>query len=310
MSLPSDDEVIALWHSISNWGRFGAEDERGTLNLVTDAKRARAAALVQDGQIVGCSMPIDTKPSARNRDPAQHHTLMGGDVAPEKGYGMASDFIGIAPHGPATTHLDALCHVMFDGKMYNGYPAASVTSQGAQKNSVTVACPAVASRGVLLDMPRMFGTDYVRSDHHIRRTDLEAAEAQACVTLDDGDVLLIRTGRHVRYRTEGPECERLNGKTHLAGLHPDCLPFLRERGISLLGGDGAHDILPTPWSTARVPIHVGALVYLGLHLLDNADLDALAGACAARGRWEFLFVMAPLVLEGGTASPVNPVAIF
>jgi kynurenine formamidase len=309
-ALPTEDEVLAMWEAVKNWGRWGDDDQRGTLNLITDAHRVRAAALVKDGFQVSCALPFDTKPSIRNRDPAQHHTLLGGDVAEPKGYAMATDFIGIAPHGPAHTHLDALCHVMFDGKMYNGYPASMVTSQGARKNDVTVAAPSVAARGILLDMPAFFGSDYVRADHHIRRADLEACEAKAGLKVEPGDVVLIRKGRHTRYAAEGPECEKLDGRTHMAGLHPDCLAWLHDRGVALLGSDAAHDILPTPWTTARVPIHVGTLVYMGLHLLDNAQLDALAEACAARSRWEFQFIMAPLLIEGGTASPVNPIAIF
>ena len=310
MTLPGDDEIQALWASICNWGRWGPDDERGTLNLITDTLRVRAARLVRDGHQVSCALPFDTTPSLRNRDPAQRHTLLGGDAVPAKGYGMTSDYLGIAPHGPAHTHIDALCHVLFDGQMYNGFPAAAVTSRGAQRNAVTVAAPSITTRGVLLDMPAYFGTDYVRTEHPIRRADLEGAEAEAGLEVEVGDAVMIRKGRHVRYRMEGPDCERKDGKSCLAGLHPDCLGWLHERGVALLGSDAAHDILPTPWATARVPIHVGALVYLGLHLLDNADLDALAGACARRRRWQFLFVLAPLLVEGGTASPVNPICIF
>lgn len=309
-ALPDDDAILDIYESVRNWGRWGTEDQRGTLNLITEAHRIRSAALVRDGVVVSCAMPIDTKPSIRNRDPAQRHTLLGGDVAAAKGYAMATDFIGIAPHGPAHTHLDALCHVMYDGQMYNGYAASTVTSQGALKNDVTVAGPAIATRGVLLDMPAHFGVEYVNADHYIRRSDLEAAEAKTGLTVEAGDVVLIRKGRHVRYIAKGPDCERLDGKTHLAGLHPDCLGWLHARGVAMLGSDGAHDILPTPWTKGRVPIHVGALVYMGLHLLDNAQLDPLAAACADRQRWEFQFVLAPLLIEGGTASPVNPIALF
>jgi kynurenine formamidase len=310
MTIPGDEEILTLYQKISNWGRFGAADERGTLNLITAEKCAAAAALVKDGKVVSCAMPIDTLASPRNREPAQHHMLCCGDMAPAQGYANTSDYIGVAFHGPAFTHLDALCHVVFDGKMYNGFPAASITSKGALKGDTMAAAPAVVSRGVLLDMPEALGIDYVPSDRWITRADLEAAEQKFGVRPEPGDVLLIRKGRQKRYCVEGADSERLEGKTHMPGLHPDCLEYLRDRDISLLGSDAAHDILPTPWARARVPIHTGALVYLGLHLLDNVALDDVAATAKSCGRYEFQFIMAPLLIKGGTGSPVNPVAIF
>lgn len=305
----TERDILATFDHIRNWGRWGPDDERGTLNLLSAENRRRGVAAVGAGISVGCALALDTKPSLVNPSPAHVQVIMAGDVAPDVGFGQARDFIGVAPHGPVTTHLDALCHVFFDGKMYNGRPAATMKSTGAEAGSVTVAADGIVSRGVLLDIPRLRDVAFVEPAEPVRRVELEEAEAGAGLTLEAGDVALVRLGRHVRRQTLGDGAERPDGSICMAGLHPDCLVWMHERGIALLGSDAAHDVLPHPFPV-RSPIHVGALVYMGLHLLDNAQFDDLADACRERGSAEFLFVLAPLVIDGGTASPVNPIAVL
>jgi kynurenine formamidase len=307
----TDEEVVASFERVKNWGRWGPQDERGTLNCIDKAARLRGAAAVRDGIAIGCSMAVDTTSSDRNRYPAQLVMLIGGERAPEKGYFYSTDQITIAAHGPATTHLDALCHVFFDGKMYNGFPASAVNTAGAAHNHVGVAADdGIVSRGVLLDMPRIRDTGWIEPTEPVRAVELQAALDATGTDLLPGDVLIVRLGRHVRFRELGPLSERVEGRTHLAGLHPDCIEWLHRKDIGLLCSDAAHDAIPSSYPTARVPIHVACLVFMGVHLLHNMDADALAEECANRGRWDFQFVLAPLRIEGGTASPVNPIAVL
>jgi kynurenine formamidase len=306
---PTEQEIRALFQQVSNWDRWGADDERGTLNLTTADNRRRGLAAVRDGEPVGLGLVLDTVPSVINPSPAHMHVLMAGDTVAAEGFGQARDHIAMAPHGPVLTHLDALCHVFHDGRMYNGRPASMMKSTGAEANDVMVAGDGIVSRGVLLDIPAVRGAEYVDPTLAITLAELEEAEAMAGAELAAGDVALIRVGRHARRRVEGDSAERPGGKLTMAGLHPDCLTWLHERDIALLGSDAAHDVLPYGFAVP-VPIHIGALVYMGLHLLDNAQFDELAAACQRRGSWEFLFVLAPLRIDRGTASPVNPIALL
>jgi kynurenine formamidase len=303
-------DLEKIFESVKNWGRFGEDDERGALNFVTDAKRAAAAALARKGAAVSCARELPVEPSPENPSPAHHHMLRAGDAAAIPGIGLEAtmDYIGIAFHGMATSHIDALCHVLVDGLMYNAFPAGEVRSTGALRCSIMAARDGIVSRGVLLDVPRLRGARWLEPGERVRRTELEAAEAAAGVRVSEGDVLLVGTGRDARRAALGP-WDPVN--VGLAGLHPDCIPWLHERRIAVLGSDGVSDPLPggaiPGWP---IPVHQCCLVAMGVHLLDNLRLDTLAEACATRGRYEFLFVVAPLRVEGGTGSPVNPIALF
>lgn len=310
----TEDETVRMLPTLSNWGKWGPDDQRGTLNYITPAHRQRALATVREGRTLSCSLPIETVAPAAPGNAVHWNIILGGDQVPASGMGVASDYIGLAPHGIMHTHLDALCHIFFDAMMYNRRPASMVTSRGAQANAVSAAAEGIVTRGVLLDIPRLRGVDYVPAAQPVRRAELEAAEAAAGIRLESGDALLLRVGRHVRRLAEGIESERGIDRTGdhrtLPGMDPDCLPFLHERQIALLGCDGISDVMPSPYRRARLPIHVGALVFMGLHLLDNAVLDELATACAERASWTFLFMLAPLRITGGTCSPANPLAMI
>jgi kynurenine formamidase len=306
---PADLERI--FESVKNWGRWGAEDERGALGFIDDAKRARAAALVRDGVAVSCSLEFPVTPGPDNPTPAQHHMVMAGD-APE-GSGVpyletALDYIGISFHGMATSHIDALCHVFVRGQMYNGFPASDVKSTGALRNSIMAARDGIVSRGVLLDIPRLRGVAWLELGDAIERAELEAAERAQNVRVEPGDVLLIATGRDALRAMRGPWEPVREG---LAGLHPSCIPYLHERRIAVLGSDGISDPLPpSPIEGWPIPVHQCCLVAMGVHLLDNLELGRLSAACRARERWEFLLAIAPLRIERATGSPVNPIALF
>jgi kynurenine formamidase len=296
----STEEVLAFHTTLSNWGRFGPRDQLGTLNLITPEKRAAAARLVRSGRTVSAARPLPTEPSIENPSPVAHHMI---GTASE---GWGGDYFAMASHGFATSHIDALCHIFHAGKLYNGYAIETVTAHGALELGIHALRDGVVSRGVLLDIPRVRGVSYLEPGEPIFPGDLQRAEEDAALRVESGDVLLVRTGRWTRRAALGPWDVRQSA----AGLDASCLPWLHARGVAALGGDGVSDVLPSRVADMPLPIHSVAIVALGLHLIDNLELDRLAEACVSENRWEFLFTLAPLVLERGTASPVNPIALF
>ena len=296
----SPDEVLGLHEQLSNWGRWGPDDQLGALNFITAELSAAAAASVRSGRTVSCSRPLPTQPAPDNPNPVAHH--MTGTAT--EGYG--GDYFAIAPHGYATSHIDALCHIFHRGRIYNGYPAETVTAHGATKLGIHHLRPGIVTRGVLIDVPVVRGMDALEPGEPIFPEDLEAAEKATGVRVTTGDALLVRTGRWRWREQHGPWAPSQG----MAGLDASCLAWLHERQAALLGSDGVSDVMPSRVEGVAMPIHTVAIVAMGIHLLDNLDLDELSRACAAEGRWTFLFVVAPLVLERGTASPVNPIAVL
>ncbi|MEE2663393.1 MAG: cyclase family protein [Myxococcota bacterium] len=304
------DQMRKIFESVKNWGRWGAEDERGALNLITPEKRREAAAAVIAGEPVSCSLELAVRPSVENPNPALHMMIQAGDdcLLPEVNFETVMDFVGVAFHGMATTHLDALCHVFVDEKMYNGFSKHEVKSTGARRCSVMVARDGIVSRGVLLDMPRSLGVEWLDPRTAITVEQLEAAEEGQGVRVSEGDILLVGTGRDARRTAQGPWSPMEQG---LAGLHAECIPWLHERGVAVLGGDGVSDALSLSGTEGwAMPIHQCTLAAMGVHLLDNLRLDSLAEACARHGRWAFQFTVAPLRVDKATGSPVNPIAVL
>ncbi|MFI4974952.1 MAG: cyclase family protein [Caulobacterales bacterium] len=299
-------EMQALFDAVSNWGRWGADDERGTLNHLTPVEVTAAAALVQSGRTVSLSRNFPTQPGPENPWPAHHHMVIAGDdpCIPGMGLEVSTDYIGIAFHGMASSHLDALCHVFQGGKMYNGHPATDVKSTGARRNTVMTLKDGLAGRGVLLDVPRALGVPFVDPQHLTTAADLERTEAAQGLTVGKGDVVIIRLGRDARRQTHDDQA--------VPGLDPEVARWLHAREAAVLGGDGVHDPIPPNQICADwpMPIHMVGLVAMGLHLLDNLNLEDLAAACAEARRWAFLLTLAPLRIEGGTGSPLNPIALF
>ncbi|HEY5386057.1 MAG TPA: cyclase family protein [Acidimicrobiales bacterium] len=293
-------DVLAFHQTLSNWGRWGDEDELGALNLITPEVTAAGAATVRSGRTVSCARPLDTRPSADNPLPVAHHMT---GTATE---GMGADYFAISPHGFSTSHIDALCHIFYEGQLFNGYPAETVTAHGATKLGIHQLRSGIVTRGVLLDIPALRGVDALEPGEPIFPEDLEAAEKKAGLVVQPGDALLVRTGRWAWRRANGP----WDAGSLAAGLDASCLPWLRGRDVATLGSDCVSDVLPSRVDGVGMPIHTVAIVAMGVHLLDNLDLDNLATACVEEARWEFLLTVAPLVLRRGTASPVNPIALF
>ncbi len=296
----STTEVLDLHKTLSNWGRWGDRDQLGTLNLITPEKRIQSAGLVRTGRSVSCARSLPTEPAPDNPQPVVHHMI----ATASEGWG--GDYFGIAPHGYATSHIDALCHIFHDGKLYNGYPIERVTAHGALELGIQELRDGIVTRGILLDIPRARGVDFLEPREPIFPEDLERAERDGGAQVESGDVLFVRTGRWVARKERGAWAPAEG----MAGLDASCLPWLQERGVAALGCDGVSDVSPSRVPDVPMPIHTIAIVVMGLHLLDNLQLDGLAEACREEERIEFHLTIAPLILHRGTASPVNPIALF
>jgi kynurenine formamidase len=291
--------------SLSNWGRWGKDDQLGALNLITPAKRKQAAALVNEG--VSFSISHNVIKARVLGSPAFEHEMVKTGQTP--GSQSSEDRYSIQYHGFNVTHLDALCHVFHGAEMYNGFPTKEVTDQGAAKLSVINMKNGIFTRGVLMDFPRLFGVEYLKGARPLYPEDLDAWEKKAGIKVGSGDAILIRTGRWKRYKAEG-EWDALSNSS---GLDVSCMPWLKKRDVAVLGSDLASDVMPSGvegTGPGFLPVHLIAIVALGVPILDNCDFDALSDAAAARKRWTFLLTVAPLAVEGGTGSPVNPIATF
>jgi len=296
-------QTFEAWFTeLSNWGRWGQNDERGTLNLIDPGVRRAAAALVAEGRSVSLSHAVLTGEAPDNATPFRHRMLETG--AGEGAWAM--DELSVVFHGYAHSHMDAVCHRFQEGRIFNGYPRSEVTAEGCRKLAVTVARDGILTRGVLVDLPRLRGVRWLEPGTAIYRKDLEAWERDAGLRVRAGDALLVRTGRWALRAAEGPA----DVSRRSAGLHASAVSWLRERDVALLGSEAASDVAPSGVEGETHPVHVLALVALGMPILDNLDLDAVAEEAARLGRWEFMLSVAPLVIPGGTGSPVNPIATF
>lgn len=297
-------EFDALFAAVRTWGRWAPAD-RGAWNRVTADHVRRAAATVRSGTVVPTALPWNTRPGPDNRKPALHHMTDLGDVeAPEPC--THKDFIAADYHGKGVTHLDALCHIAYRGQLYDGRTANEVVdSAGARFGAVSTLGPLV-TRGVLLDLPAVLGIRWLEPGRAVHAKDIIAAEKALDVTIGEGDAVLLRSG-HVRRRAE---LGAWDPDTASAGFHVDAVPLLAERGIALLGADGDSDVRPSPVDGVHSPVHALAVAAMGVPLLDNLDLEALSAATAEAGRHEFMLVVAPLNVPGGTGSPVTPVAVL
>lgn len=300
-------EFETLFDSVRAWGRWGDRDQRGALNLLSPARVAAAAALVGDGTTVALGRTVDTRPAPDNPEPADHRMTLLTDADIGSGsLRFAKDYIGADYHNDTHSHLDALCHVAYEGRLYNGFPADGIDSHGSPVCDVGAARDGIVGRGVLLDVPAALDVRWFEPGENLFADDLEAAERRQGVELGTADVALVRTGHARRLAELGP-WDTTAGK---AGLHPSAVPLLAERGIAALGSDGNSDTMPSAVEGIQFPVHALTLNAMGVHLFDYLDLERLAGVCEAAGRWEFLFVAAPLLIPGGTGSPLNPIAVL
>jgi kynurenine formamidase len=296
----SEEEIVKLFDTCSNWGRWGEDDELGTLNYITPRKRLEAARLVQTGEAFSLEIPLSTRQWENNPRPVQH--IM---VYEQHRPISALDYIGVFPHGFAVTHLDAITHVYWEDKVYNGRNAAEVcTNTGLTFGSIFSQRDGIFTRGVLLDVAGARGVDWLPPTETIMPEALEAAEQFGKVRVESGDALFVRVGLGAHEAAEGPE-----NLAERAGFGPEAVQWLHEREVAVYSGDCV-DKIPYPNTRVPLPLYMIGLVAMGLVMLDITDMERLSEACRRNGRYEFLLSVAPLALPRGTGSPVNPIVVF
>ena len=300
-------EFDQLFQELSNWGRWDVRPELGALHYITPERIAVAARLVDRGATVSLGRTLNTHGGIDNPEPAHHRMTLLPDVDVGSGsLRFTKDYVGVDYHNEGHSHVDALCHVAYEGMFYGGVPDTQVTSEGASADAIDLLRDGLVGRGVLLDIPRLRGVRWLEPGEHVFRHDLEAAERAQGVSVEAGDILLVRTGHALRLSAVKP----WDTSKHKVGLHPSAARFLAERQVAALGSDGNNDTAPCTTEGIAFPIHVLAINALGMHLLDYLQFEDLVPLCEAAERWEFLFVASPLRIVGGTGSPVNPVAIL
>jgi kynurenine formamidase len=305
------ERVRELGKQLSNWGRWGADDERGTLNFITPEVVKRAAGLVKRGAVFSLGLPFGADGPQIGQggrvNPLHLMTAVDQKLPGEypDGFRYADDVM-VFPLQCAT-QWDSLAHVHYDGKLYNGFPTATTTSAGASKDGIDKVGAGVVSRGVLLDIARLKGVPRVAPGTAITPDDLEAAARTQNVTVERGDVLLIRTGHLSVFKVDG---DRVGYMRMMPGLGMACAAWLHAREVAAVAADtNSVEVIPFEDPKTPLPFHLLCLRDLGLTLGEMFDLDALADDCAADGVWEFLFSAPPLRIAGGIGSPLNPLAI-
>ena len=300
--LVTEAEYEGWQTELSNWGRWGPDDEMGTLNLITPAKMREAAALVTEGFSVSLASTATKEATIDSPCPIEWEMVR----ATRTG---ASDTVAYpCIHGPGTTHVDAFAHIFFGGKMWNGYDVEDLVTmeEGAIRGHILNLKHGIVTRGVLYDIPRLKGVPYLEPGTRITVDDLEAWEAQTGVKVGPGDAFFIRWGRWARQDDIGP----FDTGQEAAGPDNRVIPWLKERDVAFVGWETPGYAPQPEGDLGRLALHNFVLTMLGVPLLDRADFDALAEAAAERNRWEFMLTVAPLPIPNGTGSPVNPLAIF
>ena len=309
--MPLTDELRELAQRVSNWGRWGPDDQRGTLNLITPDAVRRGAAAVRTGEAFSLAIPFD------QTGPQWDGSGMPDRVNPELNTfavnvaftGDPADFTttddSFRMGSQAATHLDALAHVGYEGRLWNDTPDTVVTDAGAAKLGIEHD-GAIATRGVLVDIARLKGVDHFEENYAITGDDLEAATAIGGVDVEAGDALLVRTG-HMHHLRRG---DRLKYSMPAPGLSTKSIEWIRDHDVALVATDTiTYEVYPCEDPNVFMPVHMIQLRDMGLAQGQNFNLDDLAAACAADGRIDFLLVATPLPLTGAAGAPVAPTAI-
>jgi len=297
--LVSEAQFEAWQTELSNWERWGKDDQLGTLNLITPAKRMAALALVKEGVPVSLSTNTFFEKAVDVPCPAEWAMT----TATQTG---ATDRVAFpCIHGAASTHIDSLAHTFFSGKMWNGYDTSGLVTmqKGAAKNSVMPMKNGIVTRAVLYDISRLKGVPYLAPGDRIFPEDMEAWEKKTGVRVGPGDALVLRWGRYGRRAKLGPE-------EGAAGFDNSILPWLKQRDVALVIWETAGYTPQPAGDLFRNAVHNFIQAILGIHVLDRADLEALGEAAASRNRWEFMLTINPLALPNATGAPVNPIALF
>jgi kynurenine formamidase len=296
----------ALYQRLRGLAGWAEDDRRGALNYLTPFQVAQAAREVRSGRTVSMAAAIENDVTPDNPEPCRHQMTAGTESEFDSSLHFAADRVAMNIHSNADSHLDALCHVLYKGTMYNGVPRDKVTVRGAAELSVDVARNGIVGRGVLLDIPRLEGRAWLEPGEYVTGEALAAAETAQHVRVGQGDLLFVRVGHRPRRDHYGP----WDAAQERAGLHPTAMEFLAERRVAVMGSDGNNDTAPSVAATVEFPIHVLAIHAMGMHLLDYLQFEDLLAICQEEDRWSFLCVIAPLRLPAATGSPVNPIAVL
>lgn len=296
----TDGDIKTWMGTLSNWGRWGKDDQRGTLNLITPTVRKQALQLVREGTAVSLAHTVDKAAAPDSPRPlGQQMTL---DAA-----GHAMDLFTIWYHGSVITHIDSLCHYSHENKIYNGFDRAKIAEGvGCPDNGVENQKDGIMTRGILVDLPLLKKLPYLAEGTPVTVADLEAWEKFVGVKIRAGDAVFLRTGRWAQRAEKGP----WNVARSSAGFHASVMPWLKQRDVALLGNDAVNDVQPSGVAGNARPIHQLAIVAMGLPLVDVMDLEAVAQVASRLKRWEFLLTAAPVPVLGGTGFPLNPIATF
>jgi kynurenine formamidase len=306
----SAKEFERIFQSVCNWGKWGPNDERGTLNYISPDHVQKAASLVRSGRTVSLAIPINKVAGPDNPHPPIHHITHNHDIdIPQGEPHFVMDFMGSECHGDCHTHIDALCHVSYRGTLYNGKPVNSVTSRGPKVMDITAYAHGIVGCGVLLDMARFRKVKWLEPGEAVNRVELEAVEKAQGVRLGEGDILLFRTGHHRRRIELGPWDNGYEGDGK-AGLHVDAMPLLHERKVAAFLPDGDGETVPCNVEGMAYPVHALQITAMGMACADSLQFEELVGVCEEEGRQEFMVVATPLRLPGGTGSLLNPIALF
>jgi kynurenine formamidase len=307
-AIANEADFSRAMKELSNWGRWGADDELGAANLITPAKRKQALALAKEGVTISMAHDVVQEKAA---DAPNILERVLGNVTPT-GTTDRYQYTGTY-HGVIHSHLDAVdCHIMVDGKGYNGRSMEDISATGGcPKGNINALKDGVVTRGILFDATRLPGKatpqGWLDPGTAIHREDLEALEKLERVKVSAGDVIMLYTGRWKRRAALGP----WPNTTGFAGYHADVAYFLKERGVAFIAGDGPNDVQPSGLSGAiGIPLHRLALVAMGVDIFDNLDFERAVEQARRMNRYEFLFMAAPLRIDKGTGSPLNPLAIF
>ena len=291
------DEFDQLFQKVKNWGRWGAEDQLGSVNLITAAKRKQALSLARTGETVSLVHNPLTDKADDNASPFEH----------TMNAGFTTDTYKVAYHGYSHSHLDALCHILYKDQTYNGYARAVVnTEKGCTKLGIDNLKQGVITRGILIDIPRLKGVPFLEPGTAIYQEDVEAWEKQARVKVGPGDAILLRTGRWARREKMGAWPVGRSA----AGFHASIATWLKARDVAFVGSDAASEVMPSGVEGVNLPVHTLIITALGINILDNQDLERLAETAARLKRWEFQLVINPVPVTGGTGSPLNTLAVF
>ena len=305
------EDFLQMLRQLRNWERWGAEDQRGAINLVTEEKTRAAAGLIRTGTTVSMSRPFPKQPAPNNQRPA-HHVVWTKDYPDsEDGAQVGLDFLTLAVHGQASTHLDALSHLWNVDGMWNGRQArAEMAGDGVRWGGIEQWRDGIATRGVLLDVAAHRDVGFVELDEPVSAEELREIARASAIEPASGDALVIHCGREGWERENGESWGSSSegvASARRPGLAASCLEYFYESDCSVIIWD-MMDALPNEYGV-RHTTHA-ALFNQGVALLDNALLEPLAEACRAAQRFEFFVVVAPLPIEGATGSPVNPLAIL